>query len=66
MLGKIYDYAKILFTQMCYFWGTRCQLGLDGVCRAVHQSRTGPDRTGPAWTEDRKRGVLWTEDRTGP
>jgi len=33
--------------------------------RGVHRSRTGPDRTGPAWTEDRKIEMSRTEDRTG-
>ena len=32
--------------------------------RAVHRSRTGPDRNGPAWTEDRKWRPKQTEDRT--
>ena len=32
--------------------------------RGVIRSRTGPDRTGPVWTEDRIRVKVWTEDRT--
>jgi len=32
--------------------------------RVVIRSRTGPDRTGPVWTEDRIRVKVWTEDRT--
>jgi len=34
--------------------------------RGVHRSRIGPDRTGPAWTEDRIEGRGRTEDRIGP
>ena len=35
-------------------------------CRAVQRSKTGPDRTGPAWTVDRTCEFPRTVDRTGP
>jgi len=41
------------------FWRDRIKV------RGGHRSRTGPDRTGPAWTEDRFLFTPWTEDRTG-
>jgi len=37
----------------------------NGMDRAVNRSKIGPDRIGPAWTEDRIQTIAWTEDRTG-